>query len=80
VNGLDRIAARRVALRFEMRQTRASVCASVQRLRSWFGPAAIAVAGVQALAGRKWLRLAALGMAGAAAVRGLVSAAPRRHQ
>jgi hypothetical protein len=68
VNRLQAIAARRLALRAEMHQTRTDIAVSLRRVRGWVAPAAMAVAVGRALSGRPWLRLAAIGALAAAAV------------
>jgi hypothetical protein len=60
MNRLATIAARRHALVRETQATRQSVRATVGRARVWVAPISIALAAGQAVAGRGWVRAAAL--------------------
>lgn len=64
MNRLDRIAMRRALLLAEIAHTRDAVCHTARGLRGALAPVTLGMAAGQALAGRPWLRAAALaGMA-----------------
>ena len=64
MNRLDRIAMRRALLLVEIAHTREAVCRTARGVRSAVAPVTLGIAAGQALAGRPWLRAAALiGMA-----------------